>query len=431
MRQQSPVMYLELAPLGLLFVAGYAGVGLYPGLGLGPVQTLRRLTIVTTFGFLVLAAFSFALKLPHTYSRITFLLALIFSLVLVPLGRVVIFSVAREWEWWKEPVAVIGTGRRAAHAIRSIRNSSHLGYRAEAVVRFEVAASDSNELEGVPIVGGMDKAAGLAAAGIRVALLEIDQTQARSVLDSLQRDFQQVILLREFDDLPVEGLQIRNLGTLVGIEYTNNLLRPMNQTAKRLVDLVLAGSALIAASPLILLAAILVRSIDGGPVFYQQPRTGRAGRLFRIPKIRTMRRDADSRLEEYLNAHPAMREEWTTHYKLRDDPRLIAGVGRVLRRFSIDELPQLWTVLTGDMSLVGPRPLPDYHLEKFSASFVDLRERVRPGITGLWQITVRGDGDHEDHEALDSYYIRNWSVWFDLYLLGRTIAAVASGRGAY
>jgi lipopolysaccharide/colanic/teichoic acid biosynthesis glycosyltransferase len=126
-----------------------------------------------------------------------------------------------------------------------------------------------------------------------------------------------------------------------------------------------------------------------------------------------------------------LRDEWRTRYKLRDDPRLIAGIGKLFRRFSIDELPQLWTVLTGGMSMVGPRPFPDYHLEQFTPEFRELRQRVRPGITGLWQITMRSEGSTDDQEALDSYYLRNWSVWFDLYVLARTILAVASGRGAY
>jgi lipopolysaccharide/colanic/teichoic acid biosynthesis glycosyltransferase len=110
---------------------------------------------------------------------------------------------------------------------------------------------------------------------------------------------------------------------------------------------------------------------------------------------------------------------------------LIPFVGRFFRRFSVDELPQLWTVLRGDMSLVGPRPFPDYHLEHFSPAFRELRLRVRPGITGLWQITLRSAGTTAEQESYDSYYIRNWSVWLDLYILSRTIAAVASGRGAY
>ena len=430
-RSQSAAMYLQLLPLVTLFIAGYARAGLYPGLGLGPVETLRRLSYVTTFGFLILAAFSFALKLPHLYSRATFLLAFGLSLACVPLGRIVLFHLAGRWQWWTEPVVVIGTGRRAVRAIRGIAQSSHLGYRAAAVLTPDTPADCAGTLESVPIAGGLDRAPALAASGIRVAFLEIDQMQTRAALDQLQRHFQHVILLREFDDLPVEGLQVRNLGNLIGIEYTNNLLRPGNQVVKRALDLLVAGVLLVAAVPIIVLAALLVILIDGGPVFFHQDRAGLAGRRIRVPKIRTMRRDADRRLEEYLTANPALREEWTGRFKLRNDPRLIPGIGRLFRRFSIDELPQLWAVIAGDMSLVGPRPFPDYHLDRFSPSFLELRHRVRPGITGVWQVTVRSDGGVEDQEALDSYYIRNWSVWFDLYILGKTIAVVASGRGAY
>ena len=131
-----------------------------------------------------------------------------------------------------------------------------------------------------------------------------------------------------------------------------------------------------------------------------------------------------------LDSNPAARDEWESRYKLREDPRLIPGIGRFFRRFSIDELPQLWSVIVGDMSLVGPRPFPAYHLEKFTPGFQELRQRVRPGITGLWQVTVRSDGGIEEQEGFDTYYIRNSSVWFDFYVLSRTIVAVASGRGA-
>jgi Undecaprenyl-phosphate galactose phosphotransferase WbaP len=431
MREQSAGLYLELAPLTLLFILGYARAGLYPGLGLGPVETLRRLSLVTTFGFLVLAAFSFALKLPHLYSRVTFLIAYVAALLLLPLVRFGLFVAARNWRWWAEPVVVIGTGRRAARAIRGIMSAGHLGYRPVAVLTSDGVADAGGNLEGIPIVGGVDRVPELSARGIRVAFLEVDQLQTRSMLDRLQQAFQHVILLREFDDLPVEGLQVRNLGSLVGIEYTNNLLRRTNQTAKRALDLAVGSMALVVATPIIIIAALTVRLIDGGPSFFHQNRTGLGGRRIRVPKIRTMRRDADKQLDEYLTGNPALREEWETRYKLRDDPRLIPAIGRVFRRFSIDELPQLWAVVIGDMSLVGPRPFPDYHLQQFTPAFLELRQRVRPGITGLWQIQVRGLGDTDDQEAFDSYYIRNWSVWFDLYLLGRTAMSVASGRGAY
>lgn len=144
-----------------------------------------------------------------------------------------------------------------------------------------------------------------------------------------------------------------------------------------------------------------------------------------------MRRDAEAQLEEQLEQNPGLRREWEASYKLKSDPRLIPVVGRFFRRFSIDELPQLWAVVKGDMSLIGPRPFPDYHVKQFSPAFLELRHRVRPGITGLWQVMVRSAGDISEQEGYDSYYIRNWSAWLDLYILTRTITAVASGRGAY
>jgi Undecaprenyl-phosphate galactose phosphotransferase WbaP len=425
---QSLALYLELVPLIALFLLGYAQSGLYPGFGLGPVETLRRQSYVTAFGYLVLAAFTFALKLPHLYSRVTFVLAVGLSLLLVPLARAFVVRAANRWSWWNEPVVVVGSGERAVRAIRSIQHG-YLGYTPIAVLTSHPPAASS--LEDVPVVGDLHYAPDLVRRGVRVALISGGSLQDLTTIDELQRHFRHVILLREYDDLPVEGIQIRALGHLVGIEYTNNLLLPGNRIVKRALDVLVAGTTLLLASPFVAIAFALVRVIDGPPILFSQSRAGIDGRRIAVPKIRTMRRDAERQLDEFLTADSALREEWETRHKLKNDPRLIPFIGKLFRRFSVDELPQLWSVLRGDMSLVGPRPFPDYHLAKFSPSFLELRQRVRPGITGLWQVEIRSEGSIGEQEAFDSYYIRNWSVWLDLYLLGRTVAAVAAGRGAY
>jgi lipopolysaccharide/colanic/teichoic acid biosynthesis glycosyltransferase len=180
-----------------------------------------------------------------------------------------------------------------------------------------------------------------------------------------------------------------------------------------------------------LLAAVWIKFSSRGPAFYRQQREGFCGETLAVWKLRTMRVDGDSLLEDWFRIHPEDREHWNLHFKLQRDPRVLPLIGRLLRRTSLDELPQLWSVLQGKMSLVGPRPLPYYHLEQFSREFRTLRTRVQPGLTGLWQVSARSDGDLKTHEALDTYYIRNWSPWMDLYIVARTVTAVLCGRGAY
>jgi lipopolysaccharide/colanic/teichoic acid biosynthesis glycosyltransferase len=140
---------------------------------------------------------------------------------------------------------------------------------------------------------------------------------------------------------------------------------------------------------------------------------------------------ADKLLQDYLEKTPDAKQEWDQFFKLKDDPRVLPVVGTLLRKTSLDELPQLWNVLRGEMSLVGPRPFPHYHLEQFDKSFRELRRSVMPGMTGMWQVSARSDGDLAVQESLDSYYIRNWSIWLDLSLLTRTVLVVLSGKGAY
>lgn len=428
--QQDPLLYLQLAPLLLLFLFGYAQAGLYPGFGLGPVEMLRRYTLVTSYGFLILAAFSFALKIPHVYSRFTFFIAFVLSLLVVPLARSGAQGLANRWPWWREPVALIGSTARARQALRDLADAGAIGYRPWVVV--DPQADDGGEVDGVPVVpGDEEELQRISDAGVRVAFLLDDNSTGIMEPDRLHHRFRHVVTLRRFRDLPVEGVQIRNLGGILGIEYTNNLLDRRNRALKRTLDLVIGGLSLLATLPVVASAVALVKLASPGPAFFTQRRAGLDGHPVDVPKIRTMHPDAEERLEKHLADDPELRAEWQQHLKLRRDPRLIPGIGPFLRRYSLDELPQLWSVVQGEMSLVGPRPFPDYHLARLAPRFRELRQRVRPGVTGLWQVTVRSEGGVEEQEAADSYYIRNWSLWLDLYILARTLGAVLRGKGAY
>jgi lipopolysaccharide/colanic/teichoic acid biosynthesis glycosyltransferase len=211
----------------------------------------------------------------------------------------------------------------------------------------------------------------------------------------------------------------------------NDLPRRRGLFVKAAMDPILAAFLLVLATPLMLLAIVMVQAVDPGPVLYRQRREGLHGKGFQVFKLRTMYRNAEQRLEAYLRENPRALAEWEARFKLSDDPRVLPVVGRFLRRFSIDELPQLFNVLRREMSLVGPRPLPDYHLETFPPRFRKLRRQVRPGMTGPWQVSVRSDGDIEAQQVLDSYYVRAWSPWLDLSLLARTLIAVIRSKGAY
>ncbi len=207
------------------------------------------------------------------------------------------------------------------------------------------------------------------------------------------------------------------------------LLQKRNRAIKRLFDVVAAGILIVPAIPVALLVVAAIALDSRGPVFFVHDRIGRNGRRFRLWKFRSMARNADEMLERYIAAHPGARQEWERNHKLKDDPR-VTRVGRLLRRTSLDELPQLVSVLGGDMSLIGPRPIVETEIGKYGSDFA-LYRAVRPGLTGLWQVSGRTDTSYGQRVALDTAYIRNWSFRGDLQILLRTVRVVLFGHGAY
>jgi Undecaprenyl-phosphate galactose phosphotransferase WbaP len=207
------------------------------------------------------------------------------------------------------------------------------------------------------------------------------------------------------------------------------LLHKSSQFAKRTLDLGLTVVGGLLILPLIGAIAAAVKFSSSGAVFYSQQRIGLGHQRFMAWKFRTMVENADQLLEEHLAKNPLLREEWNETHKLRQDPR-VTRIGRILRRTSLDELPQIWNVLKGEMSLVGPRPVVSAEVEKYGESF-DFYSAVRPGITGLWQVSGRSNTSYSERVALDVRYVRHWSVWLDIYLLARTFRVVFRGSGAY
>ncbi|MFL5817821.1 MAG: sugar transferase [Conexibacter sp.] len=200
---------------------------------------------------------------------------------------------------------------------------------------------------------------------------------------------------------------------------------------KRALDVAGALLGLLLSAPLLLAASAAILLADRRPVLFSHEREGRGGRPVRLWKLRTMVREGDDLLAERLERVPEARREWERYYRLAEDPRVLGRLGRALRRSSVDELPQLWNVLRGEMSLVGPRPLPPFVIASLPERFLQLRRGVRPGLTGLWQVSGRSDGDMDELMRLDTEYVLNASLALDLRILARTPAAVLSGVGAY
>lgn len=204
--------------------------------------------------------------------------------------------------------------------------------------------------------------------------------------------------------------------------------RPVRELLKRVFDVIGAALLGVVFVPLILAIAVLLR-LDGGPIIFRHRRVGRDGKAFDCLKFRSMVPDADHVLRDLLEQHPELKAEWLRSHKLRDDPR-ITLTGRFLRRTSLDELPQLWNVIRGEMSLVGPRPVVREELLRYGRCAC-IYLSARPGVTGLWQVTGRNNTDYRRRVAMDVYYVRRQNLILDLYILLKTTHVVLGGRGAY
>jgi exopolysaccharide biosynthesis polyprenyl glycosylphosphotransferase len=404
----------------------FAGAGLYAASGPGSIERLRLRVLAIT-------AFSAVLFVAAGTITPEKMLAFITLLVMLTLAgyyaELFVVKLLQRRGLSPATALIVGHGSKAEALVRELVRRPVLGVRPVAVFT-PIANGDERVsggmLGGLPVITDLNALAEQADVAIVVGRSSLMALERRS----RREDFSSIVLLADNDTEQSLWLGTRSLGTGLGIETDKAFRLDRNPSIKRVMDIVLAAILAIPAALLTLLAAVAVKIVDPGPAFYVQNRTGRDGKAFQILKVRTMYRDSELRLEEHLNAHPQARKDWEQRCKLTDDPRILPWVGSLLRRTSIDEIPQIWNVLCGEMSMVGPRPFPDYHLERFDNDFKSLRISVPPGLTGFWQISTRSEGDLEAQKADDLFYIRNRSLWLDLYILLQTLPAVVSGTGA-
>jgi Undecaprenyl-phosphate galactose phosphotransferase WbaP len=356
----------------------------------------------------------------------------VFGLVLaVPVVRSGIKWVLRHANLWGKPVVVLGESEVAAQLVRTMVRDRGQGFRPVAVFS-ELENGKQTVPEEVPFLGSLENAPIFAhASGINTAILAVRglrQVHTDELADWASTRFERVIVVPSLAGLTTSAIAVRDLSGVLGVEVKHNLLDPRAHRVKRAIDLlgVVLGGTLIL--PFLALIAVLIKLDSPGPALFVQERPGLHGRMFRIRKFRTMRTDAEQQFDELVLNDSTAQQHFERYGKLKDDLR-VTRVGKWLRKLSLDELPQLWNVFKGEMSLVGPRPYLVNQIPQMSgAEMVVLR--ILPGISGLWQVSGRNDVAFEQRLEMDTYYVRNWSVWLDLIILFRTILTVLLRRGA-
>jgi Undecaprenyl-phosphate galactose phosphotransferase WbaP len=382
------------------------------------------------------AAIAFSGKWP--LSRLWLFSAWLLALIFVPAMRLLVRWIFQRLRLWNRPVAIIGTGTNAREAMRAIQSDTLLGYEVrwlldpgnESCSRAQV--SHRSQPKTLPL--GPDPLTTLRSLGDPQIVVALDnahwETQQR-LLSLLGPHYPNLAIAPPLRGLPLYGLEVMHFFSheVFMLRVRDNLARPGPRLIKRFFDLAVASVLSVTLSPLLAWIAWRIRREDGGPVLFRQERVGRGGKRFLCLKFRSMVPDAEPRLHRYLLEHPEIAAEYQRNFKLRDDPR-VTPIGRFLRRTSLDELPQLFNVLRGEMSLVGPRPLLPRELERYGDN-IALYTQVNPGITGLWQVSGRSETSFADRSNLDAWYLRNWTLWYDIVILLRTVRVVFRREGAY
>ena len=365
--------------------------------------------------------------------------ALVWSAMLfaVPTARQGMRLVLGKMGIWHLPTAIIGTSPMAQEVVPVLGAQLALGLKVRWVVPETPETPLSDAFSGLmPLIVPQDQLApALVAAGCRqVILVPDDRTNANpnDLIDQLVGADIAVAIVPSLRRLPLYGLSTNHFfgKDLLLLQVRNNLARLPQRIIKRSLDLIGAVFLAIVLAPVFLLFAVLIWKEDGGPVFFRQMRVGRAGRDFACWKFRTMVVDAEAQLARWHTENPDLLAQYCeSNFKLQEDPR-VTRIGAWMRRKSLDELPQLLNVLMGQMSLVGPRPLLRRELDDYGA-VISLYERVRPGITGLWQISGRSHTTFAERVSYDEWYIKNWTVWYDMVIVLQTFWVLMRGGGAY
>lgn len=395
-----------------IFFRLYHGNPFYPSMSLSPVEEFRRLVgSVLIVHIAVMSVMGFRHE-ASLVSRFVLVVSAVLTALLAQPIRDLVRAQMRRLNFARIPVVVVGPKEVAKDLAKKLAKSSIIGFDPQ------VFEGDNHNI--VKFAQARD---------IKILVTCQDGRLVREEMVDLVKWFQQIVYMPEREVFPILGSRPISVNGLGGIEMVNQRRIHGLMLEKRLVDTMLAFFISILALPFFFVVPILIKLTSKGPVFYKAKRLGRKGKCIYVWKFRSMYVNADERLEAILEEDPELKAEFERDFKLKNDPR-ITPLGRFLRKTSIDELPQLWNVLKGEMALVGPRPIVEKEIAYYGADY-EIFSLMKPGITGLWQVAGRSDVDYAERVAFDKFYVLNWNPWMDIWIVLKTVFAVIKMKGSY
>jgi len=389
--------------------------------------------IIIIFSILTLA------KMGHRVSRLTISFLWFFSLWIFPLNRFIAKRIMNTFDLGKERTLIVGAGDAGQEIIRIIKRSPYLGINV--VCFFDDALSGhpnkiKYQSEAYPLYGrdcNLEEI--IQKHGIKTAIIALPAISYKKLLalnNELQNLVTKVFFIRDLKGIGLLNVRLQEffMEPLLMLDIRCNVKIPANKVLKRVFDIAVSIVLFPFFFCLGVIIALAIKCDSKGPIFYFHERVGYQKRPIRVVKFRTMYADADQRLDKLLKSNISVRKEWESAFKLKNDPR-VSRVGKVLRKLTLDEMPQLFNVFKGDLSLVGPRPVVNDELRRYYKDNAVYYFMTKPGMTGLWQVSGRNETDYDTRVTLDIWYALNWSPWLDIVILFKTIIAVFHQKGAY
>ncbi len=418
--------------LFILVVGLFIINGLYPGGGRTGVVELKEIIRFVTISFVILGVMIFILGFGTLFSRSIFIIAWLFSCIFISFFRILIHNRGSLLSWWNQPVLIVGYKKDVIDVSSLFQHARRMAFKPALLLILDkdFKPSKINGIPSLPNSTAFHKE--IRKSGIQLAVFvahssEMNKNQ-KEQLHLLGLTFPKLIYVMSESPLSSLSMNPLDLEGRPALRVQYNLLDPWSRRIKRFTDLAICFLSFVITFPLFLIFALLIRIDSPGPIVFIQKRMGKDGRIFNLFKFRTMEINADAKLKVLLKSDEKLNREYRKYHKIRNDPR-ITHMGRFLRKTSIDEFPQLWNVIRGDMSLVGPRAYMPNETDQMGDSII-LIHRVSPGLTGWWQVMGRHDVSFKERLRLDEYYISNFSLWMDFYILIKTIWVVISGKGA-